>query len=238
MKAMILAAGRGERMRPLTDRTAKPLLRAGGHPLIDYHLHALRHAGVDAIVVNLSWQAARLREHLGDAARFGLRLTLSDEGPVPLETGGGICRALPWLGPGPFIVVNGDTWTDYPLRRLSLPAASLAHLVLVPNPDHHPCGDFALRPDGRIDDTGAMYTYSGLGAFHPDLFEGCDTGRFPLKPLLERAREAGRLSGELWTGRWFDVGTPARLAELDRALREGEFSHPVLAVGRDPSPAG
>ena len=226
MKAMLLAAGRGERMRPLTDHTAKPLLPAGGRALIDYHLFALQHAGVRSVVVNLSWQAAKLRARLGDGARFGLELRFSEEGPVPLETGGGIHRALPWLGPGAFLVVNADVWTDFPLGSLALPAGSLAHLVLVPNPGHHPGGDFALGEDGRIVDAGTKLTYSGIGVFDPEFFAGCQAGRFPLKPLLDRAREAGRLSGEPWTGRWFDVGTPERLAALDSALRAGEFFHP------------
>jgi MurNAc alpha-1-phosphate uridylyltransferase len=228
MKAMLLAAGRGERMRPLTDHTAKPLLAAGGRALIDYHLFALQRAGVRSVVVNLSWQASKLRAHLGDGARFGFELHFSDEGPVPLETGGGIFRALPWLGPAAFLVVNADVWTDFPLGSLALPAGSLAHLVLVPNPGHHPGGDFALGEDGRITDTGRKLTYSGIGVFDPEFFAGCQDGRFPLKPLLDRAREAGRLSGESWTGRWFDVGTPARLAALDLALRAGEFLHPSV----------
>ena len=233
MKAMLLAAGRGERMRPLTDHTAKPLLSVGGRALIDYHLYALQRAGARSVVVNLSWQASRLRAHLGDGGRFGFELRFSEEGPVPLETGGGIYRALPWLGPGAFLVVNADTWTDYPLGSLALPAGSLAHLVLVPNPAHHPGGDFALDEGGRIARDGARLTYSGIGIFDPDLFAGCQAGRFPLKPLLDRSRDTGRLSGELWTGRWFDVGTPARLAALDLALRSGEFSHPSApAVAR------
>jgi N-acetyl-alpha-D-muramate 1-phosphate uridylyltransferase len=228
MKAMLLAAGRGERMRPLTDHTAKPLLAAGGRALIDYHLFALQRAGVQSVVVNLSWQASKLRAHLGDGERFGFELHFSEEGPVPLETGGGIYRALPWLGPGAFLVVNADVWTDFPLRSLALPAGSLAHLVLVPNPAHHPGGDFALGGDGRIGDAGTRLTYSGIGVFDPEFFAGCQAGRFPLKPLLDRAREAGRLSGESWTGRWFDVGTPARLAALDLALRAGELVHPAV----------
>jgi MurNAc alpha-1-phosphate uridylyltransferase len=239
MKAMLLAAGRGERMRPLTDATAKPLLEAGGHALIDYHLHALSRAGVETVVVNLSWQAAQVRAHLGDGSAWGLALHLSDEGPVPLETGGGIHHALPALGPGGFLVVNADVWSDFPLRSLALPPASLAHLVLVPNPDHHPAGDFQLAADGRVGDAGPRLTYSGIGIFHPELFAGCSPGRFPLKPLLERARLAGRLSGERWGGHWFDVGTPARLDVLDRALRAGTLSHPALAAaGREPGAAG
>ena len=235
MKAMLLAAGRGERMRPLTDETPKPLLTAGGRPLIDYHLLALARAGIREVVVNLSWQAPKLRAHLGDGSRFGLAVHLSEEGPVPLETGGGIHHALDRLGPGPFLVVNGDVWTDFPLETLSLPAGMLAHLVLVPNPPQHPAGDFWLQPDGRIGDAGERGTYSGIAAFDPALFSGCSPGRFPLKPLLDRARQAGRLSGESWQGRWYDVGTPERLAALDEALRSGAFTHP--AVGASPARA-
>jgi len=239
MKAMLLAAGRGERMRPLTDDTPKPLLEAGGRALIDYHLYALRRAGVTAVVVNLSWHAGKLRTHLAAAARLGLELHFSDEGPVPLETGGGIHRALPWLGPDAFLVVNADVWSDFPLETLTLPAGSLAHLVLVPNPGHHPGGDFALRDDGIIGETGPRLTYSGMGVFHPALFEGCAAGRFPLKPLLDRARSAGRLSGQAWEGNWFDVGTPLRLEALDHALRAGELRHPAVpADGREERPAG
>jgi len=238
MRAMLLAAGRGERMRPLTDDTAKPLLSVGGHALIDYHLRALGQAGVAQVVVNLSWQAEKIRRHVGEGGRFGLEVHFSEEGPVPLETGGGIHRALPRLGPGAFLVVNADVWTDYPLAGLALPADSLAHLVLVPNPGHHPGGDFPLDRSGRIVAEGARLTYSGLGAFHPELFAGCEPGRFPLKPLLDRALAFGRLSGELWEGRWFDVGTPVRLAALDAALRRGDFAHPVLPASDQPSGGG
>lgn len=231
MKAMVLAAGRGERMRPLTDSLPKPLLEVGGRPLIDWHLLGLARAGIGEVVVNVSWQAAKLRAHLGDGSRFGLEVRVSDEGPVPLETGGGIQRALDWLGPGPFLVVNGDVWTDFPFVSLSRPEDSLAHLVLVPNPPQHPAGDFWLQPDGRVGHKGERGTYAGVALFTPELFVGCAPGRFPLKPLLDRAREAGRLSGEIWRGRWYDVGTPQRLAALDSALRSGELTHPDAGHG-------
>lgn len=235
MKAMVLAAGRGERMRPLTDDTPKPLLCAGGRPLIEYHLLALAGAGVREAVVNLSWHADKLRAHLGDGSRFGLELQFSEEGPVPLETGGGIHRALDRLGPGPFLVVNGDVWTDFPLESLSLPEGALAHLVLVPNPPQHPAGDFWLEPGGRIGHAGERGTYSGLAVFDPDLFAGCLPGRFPLKPLLDRARESGQLTGEFWRGHWHDVGTPERLAALDAALQAGDLVHPT--EGHSPAAA-
>lgn len=228
MKAMLLAAGRGERMRPLTDERPKPLLEAGGHALIEYPLHALAAAGIQEVVINLSWHGDMIREWLGDGGRFGVVLHYSPEGPVPLETGGGIHRALPLLGQAPFLVVNADVWTDHPLRGLALPGGSLAHLVLVPNPPQHPDGDFALDAQGRIVSQGARLTYAGIGVFSPALFDGCEAGRFPLKPLLDRALAAGRLTGTAWHGQWFDVGTPARLADLDRRLRHGEIGHPVL----------
>lgn len=228
MKAIVLAAGRGERMRPLTDSTAKPLLKVGGHALIDYHLRALAAAGVREVIANLSWQSGKLREHLGDGRRFGLSLCFSDEGPVALEAGGGIHRALPWLGPQPFLVVNGDIWTDFPFAALTLPPGALAQLVLVANPDHNPDGDFALGETGQIVQGGARRTYAGIGLYTPELFADCRPGRFPLRPLLDRAAHAGRLTGEAYDGHWFDVGTPARLSRLDRMLARGELTHPAL----------
>jgi MurNAc alpha-1-phosphate uridylyltransferase len=221
MRAMILAAGRGERMRPLTDHTAKPLLAAGGRALIDYHLFALQRAGVRSVVVNLSWQAARLRAHLGDGARFGLELRFSEEGPVPLETGGGIFRALPMLGAGPFLVVNGDVWADIELSKLRdrLAGHDLAHLVLVPNPRHNERGDFVLERDRIVEAPGERFTFSGVGVYRAELFAGCRDGVFKLAPLLRAAARAGRASGELHAGAWLEIGTPESLAELDRRLR-------------------
>lgn len=234
MKAMVLAAGRGERMRPLSDDTAKPLLRVGGRALIDYHLYALAAAGIEEVVVNLSWQADRIRDHLGDGTRYGLALRFSDEGPVALDTGGGIHRALPWLGPGPFLVVNGDVWTDLPFIGLALPRGALAHLLLVPNPPHNRQGDFALDDAGRVTAGTPRLTYSGIGVFAPGLFAACRPGRFPLKPLLDRAAQSGVLTGQTLAGHWFDVGTPARLAELDTRLNRGELAHPTLSAADPP----
>lgn len=218
MKAMVLAAGRGERMRPVTDATPKPLVRVGGRALIAWHLMALARAGVREVVVNLSWLGAQLREALGDGQAFGVHLRYSEEGPVPLETGGGIVQALPLLG-SPFLVVNGDIWTDIDFGALQLCADADAHLVLIPNPAHHPRGDFGLE-DGRIvqRDSG-RFTYSGVGLYRAEFFAGCQPGRFPLLPLLNRAIAARRVSGHLHTGQWCDVGTPQRLAELDARLR-------------------
>ena len=217
MKAMILAAGRGERLRPLTDTTPKPLLRVRGKPLIEWHLEALARCGVSDVVINLSWLGEAIRAALGGGERWNLRIRYSEEGPVPLETGGGIFRALPWLGPAPFLLVNGDVLTDIDLARLVLPAASLAHLVLVPNPPHSPRGDFHLR-DGLVDEEqGERLTYSGIGLYTPQFFAGCSDGRFPLLPLLRRALAAGRLSGQRYDGHWSDIGTPERLRQADRA---------------------
>jgi len=216
--AMILAAGRGERMRPLTDHRPKPLLEAGGRPLIDHHLTALAVAGIREVVINHAHLGAQIEAALGDGAAYGLRIRYSPE-ETALETGGGIFQALPLLGPGPFLVVNGDVWTDLDLGHLRLAAQDLAHLVLVPNPSHHPAGDFVLA-DGRVVAEGpARLTFSGIGVYRAALFDGCVPGRFPLAPLLRAAIAAGRVSGEMHAGRWTDVGTPERLAALDRALR-------------------
>jgi MurNAc alpha-1-phosphate uridylyltransferase len=238
MKAMLLAAGRGERMRPLTDAMPKPLLAAGGHPLIDYPLHALARAGIREVVINLSWHGDQIRAYAGDGGRYGLALHYSEEGPVPLETGGGIFRALPGLGGDAFLLVNGDVWTDLPLESLQLPSGSLAHLVLVDNPRHHPGGDFALDERGRVVAAGQRLTYSGIAVIHPDLFANCRPGRFPLKPLLDTALAQGRLTGVRFGGCWLDVGTPERLAALDRDLRAGRLRHPALAVGQTRAPTG
>jgi MurNAc alpha-1-phosphate uridylyltransferase len=215
---MILAAGRGERMRPLTDASPKPLLRVGGKRLIEYHLEAVRAAGIRDVVINLSWQREQIREALGDGSRYGVRIHFSDEGPVPLETGGGIFRALALLGGEPFIVINGDVWSDYVPQRLALGRDALAHLVLVPNPPHHPRGDFGLEAGLVLADAPVRYTFSGIAMYRPEFFAGCSGERFPLLPLFHRAIAARQLTGEVHSGRWYDIGTPARLAALDEAL--------------------
>jgi MurNAc alpha-1-phosphate uridylyltransferase len=227
MKAMVLAAGRGERMRPLTLDRPKPLLEVAGMPLIGHHLHALAMAGFRDVVVNLSWLGDQIRQALGDGSRYNVRVRYSDEGPEPLETGGGIFRALPLLGPGPFLVLNGDVWTDFPYAKLSesLRPADLAYLVLVENPDHNPRGDFTLR-SGRIveggipsEDADGRFTFSGVGIYRPELFRDCKDGVFKLAPLIRAAAREGRVGGELHDGEWMDIGTPQRLEELDRRLR-------------------
>jgi MurNAc alpha-1-phosphate uridylyltransferase len=224
MKAMILAAGRGERMRPLTDHIPKPLLRAAGRSLIDYHILGLVRAGLCELVINHAHLGAQIEQALGDGARLGARIRYSAEGEA-LETGGGIFRALPLLGPEPFVVVNGDIWTDFPYGCLPVAPSGLAHLVLVDNPPHHPEGDFVLGEDGQVSDTGTpRLTFSGIGVYRPELFEGCRPGRFPLAPLLRAAMARGLVSGEHYRGGWVDVGTPQRLAELDQRLAQGQDS--------------
>jgi MurNAc alpha-1-phosphate uridylyltransferase len=218
---MILAAGRGERMRPLTLERPKPLLEAGGRPLIVHHLRALARAGIRDVVVNVSWLGTQVVSALGDGSRHDVRIAYSDEGPEPLETGGGIFRALPLLGPAPFIVLNGDVWTDYPYEQLrdALQPSDLAHLVLVPNPAHNPNGDFVLRNGRIVEEPGERLTFSGLGLYRPELFAGCRDGIFKLAPLLREAARAGRVGGEVYPGDWLDIGTPERLVELDTRLR-------------------
>jgi N-acetyl-alpha-D-muramate 1-phosphate uridylyltransferase len=222
VRAMILAAGRGERMRPLTLERPKPLLEAGGAPLIVHQLRALAAAGFDDVVVNLSWLGGQIRAALGDGSRHGLRIHYSDEGPEPLETGGGIFRALPLLGAGPFLVLNGDTWSDIPYRQLRerLAPTDLAHLVLVPNPPHNPAGDFVLERGRIVETPGERQTFSGVGLYRAELFAGCSDGIFKLAPLLRTAARAGRVSGEVHAGAWLDIGTPVRLAELDARLSQ------------------
>ncbi|WP_301151234.1 N-acetylmuramate alpha-1-phosphate uridylyltransferase MurU [Metapseudomonas otitidis] len=222
MKAMILAAGKGERMRPLTLHTPKPLVRAAGVPLIEYHLKALAAAGFVDVVINHAWLGQQIEDHLGDGARFGLRIRYSPEGE-PLETGGGIHRALPLLGDEPFLVVNGDIWTDYDFARLRAPLDGLAHLVLVDNPAHHPGGDFQLH-QGRVSDGvpgEPGLTYSGIAVLDPRLFEGCQPGAFKLAPLLRDAMGHAQVSGEHHLGHWVDVGTLERLAEVERLVEAG-----------------
>ena len=213
--AMILAAGRGERLRPITDTTPKPLLRVRGQPLIERHVMALARAGIDRIVVNLAWLGSQISEYLGDGARFGVNIIYSEERPQALETAGGIFRALPHLAPGPFLVVNGDIYTDFPFETLTVGSDQDAHLVLVPNPPQHPRGDFGLERGVALAAAATQYTFSGIAMYRADFFAGCSDGMFPLKPLLVRAMAANRCSAELFTGLWEDVGTPERLRVLN-----------------------
>ncbi|MFB1485685.1 MULTISPECIES: N-acetylmuramate alpha-1-phosphate uridylyltransferase MurU [unclassified Thiocapsa] len=229
MKAMILAAGRGNRMRPLTDQVPKPLLEAGGRPLIQHHLERLAAADIRDIVINHAHLGEQIEAALGDGSRFSVRIRYSPE-QTALETGGGIFKALPLLGPDPFLVINGDIWCDIDPGALHLAGTDLAHLVLVDNPQHHPSGDFILT-GGRVQAGGEQtrgdhtagprrLTFSGVGVYSPSLFVGCRPGAFALAPLLREAMAQGRVGGERHRGCWFDIGTPERLAELDRLLRE------------------
>ncbi|QVM91837.1 nucleotidyltransferase family protein [Pseudomonas entomophila] len=219
MKAMILAAGKGERMRPLTLHKPKPLVTAAGKPLIEYHLEALARAGITDVVINHAWLGQQIEDHLGDGGRFGLSIRYSPEGE-PLETGGGIFKALPLLGDAPFLLVNGDIWTDYDFKALNAPLQGQAHLVLVDNPGHHGRGDFRLR-DGQVvdgDDAPGTLTFSGISVLAPSLFDGCQAGAFKLAPLLRKAMAEGRVSGEHFAGQWIDVGTLERLADVERLI--------------------
>lgn len=218
MKAMILAAGRGERLRPLTDTLPKPLIAVRGKPLIAWHLERLAAAGIREVVINVSHLGDRIVDALGDGSRWGLAIAWSRE-DAPLETAGGIAAARTLLGPAPFLIVNADVWCDYPFARLAALAlgTDLGHIVLVPNPDFRPQGDFSLA-DSRVGNLAApRYTYSGIGVLDPALVGGVAAGsKAPLAPLLRQAASDGRLGGELHTGAWSDVGTPQRLAELNR----------------------
>lgn len=218
MKAMILAAGRGERMRPLTDTTPKPLLSAGGKALIEYHIEALARAGISELVINHAHLGQQIEQTLGDGERYGVSIQYSAEGQA-LETGGGIFKALPLLGKEPFIVVNGDVWTDFDFSHLRQQSVSLAHLVLVDNPPHNPRGDFHLDSTHQVKTEGVpCLTYSGIGLYHPQLFAACDARAFPLAPLLRQAMAENKVSGEHYRGQWLDIGTPQRLQQLDQTL--------------------
>jgi N-acetyl-alpha-D-muramate 1-phosphate uridylyltransferase len=222
LKAMILAAGRGERMRPLTDLTPKPLLEVGGKPLIVWHIERLAQAGINELVINHAHLGKQIVNMLGDGSRLGVRIRYSDEG-IALETAGGIAFALQLLGSEPFAVINGDIWCDYDFSRLPVFAANMqqdhAHLVLVDNPPQHPDGDFGLR-NGRVVEAKPKVTFSGIGLYRPELFAQIPPGsKAPLAPLLRAQIAAGKVSGELHPGLWFDVGTPQRLAELGSLIR-------------------
>ena len=218
MRAMILAAGRGERLRPLTDSLPKPLVPVAGKPLIEYHLEGLALGGFREIVINQGHLGDLLKERVGDGGRWGVNIHWSDEQPEALETGGGIFKALPLLGNGPFLVVNGDIWTTYPLARLRAVKCDHAHLVMVPNPVHNPEGDFALRGAVLMPSGNPKLTFSGIGVYHPRLFADCSPGKFPLAPILQQAMEAHIVTGERFDGPWNDAGTMERLSQIERAV--------------------
>ena len=237
MKALIFAAGLGERMRPLTDATPKPLLAVGGKRLVEWHLEKLAASGIREVVINVSWLAEQFPATLGDGSRWGLRIRYSHEGATPLETGGGMWNALPLLDDGrgandPFLLVNGDVWTDYDFARLPREPRGLAHLVMVDRPPQATHGDFALDDEGLVRADGEhRLTYSGIGVYRPPLFDGWreivrepaiidGKPKFPLAPILRAHMAAGSISGEHHRGRWTDVGTPERLAQLDAELSQ------------------
>ena len=216
---MILAAGRGERMRPLTDHTPKPLLPAAGKPLIEYTIEMLVSAGINDIVINIAHLGGQIQDYLANGSRFQANITYSDEGNYGLETAGGIKKALPLLGNKPFLVVNGDISHDFPLQKLLNIKCDLAHLVMVNNPAHHITGDFSLDPQGIMSAVGSpKFTYSGIGLYHPDLFANLALGKAALAPLLISAMLARRITGELHPGFWMDIGTAERLDKLNTIL--------------------
>ena len=212
MKAMILAAGRGDRLRPLTDTTPKPLLQTGQHKLIEYHLYNLADAGFKDVVINVAWLGEQIINTLGDGSHYQLNIEYSNEGEQALETGGGIFNALPLLGDEPFLVINGDIWTDYPFRQVNgfIPGG-LAHLILVNNPEHNTDGDFYLDNNTLIESGEHKYTFSGIGVYKKDFFDGQTNESFPLAPLIRKHIKQNNISAELYTGEWDDIGTIERL---------------------------
>jgi len=220
MKAMILAAGRGERLRPLTDTVPKPLIKVAGKSLIEYHLTNLARAGINEIIINTAWLAEKIHQELGDGSKYNVTIQYSDEGEA-LETAGGIIKALPLLGNEPFLVVNGDIWCDYDFTDMSeLKSDKQAYLILVANPEHNHSGDFALQ-DGLIKNTArTMYTFSGIGIYSADFFSGQKSGPLPLTPIIRKKCEKNLVSGQLHTGAWTDVGTIERLNILENTLHK------------------
>jgi MurNAc alpha-1-phosphate uridylyltransferase len=217
MRAMILAAGRGERMRPLTDTCPKPLLKVGAKCLIEYHIQNLVAAGFTDIVINHAYLGEQIERTLGTGQQYGAQLYYSPEATA-LETGGGIFNALPLLGNSPFLVVNGDVWCDYPFNKIADSLTGLAHLILINNPEHNLKGDFHLKYNKVYSKGTPCLTFSGIGVYHPDLFMNCTAGRFSLVPLLIKAMEMAKVTGEHYQGEWLDIGTPQRLEELNQRL--------------------
>lgn len=217
MIAMVLAAGRGERLRPLTETTPKALVEVRGRSLLERHLDNLAAAGVDTVVINLGWLGEKIAERIGSGGDYGLNVIYSPEDDNILETGGGIQRALPLLGRDPFLVVNADIYTDMPMPPAEIARSDTGHLVLVPRPAHKERGDFDLQA-GRIRESdSAAFTFSGVAVYRPEFFADCNPGRFPLAPMLRAAAREDRLAGSLYEGVWEDVGTPERLAELNQS---------------------
>jgi len=216
---MILAAGRGERMRPLTDVTPKPLLQAGPHRLIEYHLINLAQAGFTDVIINVAWLGQQIIDELGNGEKYNINISYSNEGDRALETGGGIYKALPLLGDEPFLVVNGDVWTDYPFENLqSFQLKDKAHLVLINNPAHNPTGDFAINNSRLLNDEKDRYTFSGIGVYSKDFFTTSSDGKYSLAPMIRKYIDSNEISGEVYEGRWIDIGTPQRLESLTDLL--------------------
>lgn len=217
-------------MRPLTDITPKPLLRVGGHSLIEYQINKLVAAGFTDLVINHAYLGHQIEQTLGHGQRYGARIRYSPEGTNVLGTGGGIVKALPLLGDDPFIVVNSDIWCDYPFAQLPRTLNGLAHLVLVDNPDHHPNGDFRLMNQQVFREGSPRLTFSGMGVYHPKLFKDCRPEPFALGPLLIQAMPTGQVSGEHYLGQWIDVGTPERLQQVEQLLRKVSRNYSFLAI--------
>ena len=209
--AMILAAGRGERLRPLTDVTPKALCKVHGIPLIEYHVANLAQAGFERIVINHAWLGGQIRQHLGNGIRWGIEICYAPEPPGGLETGGGIVNALPLLSDAPFLTVNADIFTNYNFASLSLPTHSLAHLIVVNKPAYALQGDFGLSSAGLVINHDRQYTFAGIACYRPNLFESLKPGRFSVTPLLRQLAMEGRLTGEIHTGSWMDIGSAERL---------------------------
>ncbi len=218
MRAMILAAGRGERLRPLTDRLPKSLVEVRGQSLLERHLQHIGAAGIQKVVINLGWLGEQIAERVGSGARYGLDVCYSPEGDNILETGGGIHKALPMLGSDPFLVVNADIFTDMPVPDVDLPGDAVGHLVLVPTPTYREHGDFSLR-NGTIGNE-PEHTFSGVAIYRPEFFEGCEAGRFSVVPMLRKAADEQKLTGSIYAGAWADIGTPERLASLQDGAQD------------------
>ena len=219
MRAMILAAGRGERLRPLTDEVPKSLVEVGGQSLLERHLENVRSAGIKTVVINLGWLGDRIVERVGSGSHYGLSVIYSQEGDNILETGGGIHKALPSLGSEPFLVVNADIYTSMPMPDVELESDHLGHLVMVPTPDYREHGDFDIDAGLIRNGETAAHTFSGVAIYRPEFFDGCEAGRFPLAPMLREAADRGQLSGSLYEGLWADVGTPERLDVLEASVQ-------------------
>ena len=220
MRAMILAAGRGERLKPITDCLPKALLDAGETTLLERHLKRLGHAGFRRCVINLGHLGEQIRERVGDGSRWNLQVSYSDEGDHILETGGGIYKALPLLGEGPFAVVNADTWSEFDYARLRNTKCDYAHMVMVGNPEHNPEGDFELRSGQVKTGREKNLTFSGIAVYHPRLFSGLSGGKFPLAPLLTQVMDTHYVTGEYFAGFWLDIGTEERLKFLRQKLAD------------------